>query len=634
MQTLYVLFSLPSQAVPKNAKILSFLPPSDEMKGLSYLELDLFIASEEMDCIREKARQFYINLVARVGATPCDGVTLRSVLAETKEKTSWWYHPFTAKSNEVDPAFNQILQIFAIISVAKREQATKLILYACDDQVASVLSSQFEVLSHAVTHQKTLSLFRGLLARIKFLGVQAKNLYKISRYTGSLPQKKFDIIFQGFWDWSVSKDSRGELSDKYFCQLPQQFSSPNEKYGWFLWYSDDEATAKGKKSKAILSSALGVDKLVFIQKFLTLGDLLFTFFDFRPLFRYLSFQRKKSFKVLFVENGLDYFPLFQDSLPYYFCNSTIPLHQLAEVAYCKAFQEYTPKIGVTFQELFLWPRAFYQGARKAIPNILLSTVQHASYNREKTFAVIDPKMEYKGEPDNLAFPLPQYVFAMGALGRQIFLENGFPPDHVFPTGSPRYSHVSQCPSQVRNPSSCEKIVNLLLAPTLNRKLEFHMVVAAILASENLKEVRITLRSHPHGRMEDWPPLKPYLSKVHSSTATLVEDLEEADIILFSYSTVAEEALLLGKPVWKWEFPGFNGSVFREIPVVPRFHTVIQLKNELEAYIQNPSAYLPDQKVQEQVLQQCFYDTEGRSSEKIAKILKAHIAQETARLCQK
>lgn len=620
MQALYVLFSLPNEKLPQEAKILSFLSPADEKEGFETHQGKILIAAKEMATIREQARCFYIDLVARVGATPCQGESLRNFLADSPGKTPWWYHPITAKSGESEPTFDQILQIFTINHVANREGNTKLILYHCDQKVVSVLTSCFEIVAHKTELSRKLGIFRGFLARIKNFTILAQSLYKLSRFTKPLPDKKFDVIFQGFWDWSVKFSSDQEANDVYFKQLPKEFSSIGKEPGWFLWYTDDHATKKGRTSKAVLTAANTTDKLVFVQKFLTYRDLIAAFLDIRPLIRFLSFRRRAVFKTLFEENGMNYYPLFENSLPYYFCNASIPTHQLAEIAHQKAFAHYRPKIAITFQELFLWSRAWYQGARKGSPETCLPTIQHASYNREKTFVVLDPKREFEGFPDGQKVPTPDLVFVSGLLGKQIFHESGFDEKQLFITGSPRYDHIRVRHINTNLSTSKKKSVNLLLAPTLNAKLEFRMVTAAILAAEELEGLQITLRSHPHGRIEDLPEFIPYLPKVHSSTTTLADDLEKADIILFTYSTVAEEALLLGKTIWKWDSPGFNGSVFRDIPVVPCFHTVKQLRASLQSYIQNPTAYTPTSETQSYVLKQCFHQDDGLSAQRIAHIL--------------
>ena len=101
---------------PENI-VLSFLTPCKEQKFIKTFKGRLFIGRLEMNRIREKTRLFYIDLVARIGATPCGGKTLRQYLHQPNTGNPWWYHPLTAKSCEHDQMFNRLLQIFTIVQI-------------------------------------------------------------------------------------------------------------------------------------------------------------------------------------------------------------------------------------------------------------------------------------------------------------------------------------------------------------------------------------------------------------------------------------------------------------------------------------------------------------------------------------
>ena len=154
---------------------------------------------------------------------------------------------------------------------------------------------------------------------------------------------------------------------------------------------------------------------------------------------------------------------------------------------------------------------------------------------------------------------------------------------------------------------------------MNRELEIEMIQAAVLAIKGLK-AKLYLRSHPFNKMEDWPNYKPYLTKITSSKGSLKEDLEMADLVLFSFSTVAEEALLLGIPVCQWQPAKFNGSVFKDIPLIPSFSSVDELANFLRNFIEQPKLYQPTLETQKLVAHQCFYKTDGMAAKRIVKKL--------------
>ena len=93
-----------------------------------------------------------------------------------------------------------------------------------------------------------------------------------------------------------------------------------------------------------------------------------------------------------------------------FIGASLPLLKLVEISNRRAFARYSPKVALTFQELFLNTRPFYQGGRLGSPETIFCAVQHCSYNREKTFNILDPKREFQGDPDFFAMPTPDYIF--------------------------------------------------------------------------------------------------------------------------------------------------------------------------------------------------------------------------------
>ena len=94
-------------------------------------------------------------------------------------------------------------------------------------------------------------------------------------------------------------------------------------------------------------------------------------------------------------------------------------------------------------------------------------------------------------------------------------------------------------------------------------------------------------------MRDWknlPDIQPLLPYFTSTTGTLEEDLNNADLVLFTYSSVAEEAFLKGIPVWQWVPAGFNGSVFWRIQVIPNFSQVEKLNKALFQFVKSPNYF--------------------------------------------
>lgn len=612
--TLHILYK-PVKPLSPDGLILSFLSPEDEVNSSLNTNGNFLYARKEMEQIREKARKAYIDLVARIAATPCKGVTLRQALRIKNMGNAWWYHKISEKDVESEDTFSMLLQIFTILHIAEREHINHIVIYGSPVQIASILSTRYRVTKVKCISGRKNILGRCLLSRLKYLcwALYVRNIIKKNI---SLPKINPEIVFQGFWDWSIKVDGKNnKLKDNYFKLLPEKLLDKGISCAWFLWLDPHpKIGSKFRPLNKVLNPALNDSSLIFVQKLLRLQDIFLVIFDFRAFWKYLNYSRLVEFKNIFKIEKCDFLPLLKNELFYYFCDASIPVYFLMETAYQRASSFFKPSISFTFTDLFLSSRAFNQGVKLANRQTVKCNMQHASYGREKAFILMDADREYQGKPDNNPIPAPDYFFAMGELVRDILIESGFPGEKIFVTGSARYDYIKIENRELLKDAACDT-VKVLLVPTLNVKLDFEMVAAAFFAAKGLN-IKLYIRSHPYGRMEDTPLYKRFSTFITSSDKSLDDDLNSADLILFSYSTVAEEAFLRGVPIIQWQPPRFNGSVFRDLKGIPVVHSVDELKGFFQLFIENPSSFKPKKEHQELVLRKCFFKADGGASDRI------------------
>lgn len=606
--TLNVLYCTPQRSFSKNAVTLSFMQPDDEDSVSGGYKKFLY-GRKEMNKIREKARNIYVDIVARIGATKCGDQTLRQALRIKGIGNPWWYHKISEKQSEGDSAFNELLQTLTILDVAERNNINKVNICGGSRTVANIVKTKYKTCLSDALRSKKYSVFIGILSRIKGL-LNELFMWQAIRSIDMPQRMDIDVSLQGFWDWSLKRENN-KITDIYFKALPREFINKNIKYAWFLWF--DPYSRPGSRNRTlskILKNAIGDERLIFVQHFLGIKDVIAAFFDLRPVFKYIQFKRNRYFWKIFNKNNLDLKALFKDKLIYYFLDSSMPHYYLMEKAYKKAFEYYKPKASLAFLDLFLAARAFYQGASLSGRNIKKFDMQHASYGREKTFILADGLREVRGEPDGIAMPAPDTFFVMGELCREILLEDGFDASRIFVSGSARYDHV-----KLSNKKSFSNPIKILLVPTLNLEYELEMVRAAIRAAHGLN-VELFLRSHPAARMEDMPSFKRHAKNISSSDLKLEEDLARADLVIFSYSTVAEESQLRGIPVLQWQGSGYNASVFRDMGFVRSASTVKDLRNIFKSFADNPEPFRPTTKEKEVVINKCFFKIDGKASVRI------------------
>jgi hypothetical protein len=196
---------------------------------------------------------------------------------------------------------------------------------------------------------------------------------------------------------------------------------------------------------------------------------------------------------------------------------------------------------------------------------------------------------------------------MGKLGQEILIEDGFSADKVMLTGSARYDNamtIDPCSARPERPSNGK--YRILITTSVSIAEEVQMVDVVHCAFKDYKDVDICLRPHPFGRIQDMPEFQKYSSRVAlSQESTLEEDLAWADIVVFSYSTVGEEAFIRGIPAWHWVSYGYDASVFRDIGIVPFFSSVISLRELYEKYRQEPGKFMPSSADRKAVKEFCF-----------------------------
>lgn len=627
----------------RNVVLLSFLPPSIEDDLEREFQGKLVRAREASREVRADARSFYIDLVARIGAiSDGTGRTLRQALAPPGQASRWWYHSVTFRDCESDPSFHWIIVARTIQAVAARYEAKKIVLVGAPWELAAILRSRFLVEEQGASRGRPgwWPWLRGFASRLRY-AVRALQRWVAIRCWTKRPAGPFDIILSGFWDWSVWWNTRTQsLTDRYFGSLPEQLRRQGlRSVGWFAWF--DPHTEPGKESrrlKAVLAPLWGNQDVVLLEWFLHPWDIIQAVGDFGPATKFLAVRKQTAFRALFLDAGIDYYPLFVERLLLGFLNAGLSHNSLVALATERACRQYRPKVTLSFLEHFLYARAHYEGVRRAGVEAVRLATQHCSWCHEKTFLFLHPSIEFRGEPDGCAVPHPDSVCAMGTFGQELFMECGYPKDQVLLTGSPRYDHVrlsreASLPRAAMLRAGANGVIHILIVSSLDVELEVDMVEAAWAATRGMEGVKLFLRNHPFSRTEHHPRFALYRDQIELTQGSLPDDLERADLILFTYSTVAEEALLQGKPVWQWLPLEFNGSALSETATIPRFGSVASLRQAILDFRADPCRFLPDKEMRELALVRLFYPGDGGAAERIARECVARLGPADGRIAR-
>lgn len=623
-KVLWVCWEKPNVLPGKKDVVLSLLMPGMEAELKEQWPCYFISARERVAEVKQAALDTYREIISGIGTVALEnGITLRQALQDKNGVSSWWFHKVACKDCESEPTFNSIIQILTIVRIAQEHQCTHLVVCGGRYEVVEVLRSLFQVDAFKCK-KRSLSLFYvfSLLRRVKFAAKSLYELVLLKRYV-RLPENNVDVLFSGFWDWSVKENFfLGKLEDRYFQAVPEKLRERGLRVGWVAWFYNNFEANKPKRSMFdVIEPLCKHQEIIIAQCFLSLGEVLRCALRFRPFFILTQYTRTKVFKDVFKKDGLDFYPLLKMWLYGGFLDGTIPYHELVCEAHKKVAQKYQPQSVVGFLNFFPYARALYAGIKKGHTPCVLYDIQHASYSWEDTIGLLDADVEFEGIADGCSIPHADYMCVMGELGRDIFTKSGFPHDRVLLTGSSRYDEASAVDARAMRHYGFKK--HILIVASLDKKLELEMVDAVHTAFEQFPDVKLSLRPHPFSDIRGDRRFRYYEDRIRCSSGTsLDEDLADADAVIFSYSTVAEEAFIRGIPVWQWVTAGYNASVFRDIPVIPTFATVDGLIRLYAQFLEDPAKFLPTTEQRQFVKQRCFYAGEALPSDNIAEVLAA------------
>jgi surface carbohydrate biosynthesis protein (TIGR04326 family) len=619
---LWVCFEPPAADPPSHALILSFMTPTAETTIEQRWGSQIVSGRILVDEVRARARAEYLRLIARIGSTPCvGGRTLRQALHGPGNYSRWWLLDVTEKDCllDEDTTYVTIMRLMAIDALKDRYSIERVRLHGAAPEFASALGEAAAVRGSIASLVRSVGF--GLLARLA-VTVEYVRLWWTLRRLPVPPPERRDVLLQAYWDWTVRPDGKGGLRDRYFTTLPARLASRGVSVGWLACFEPySEPWQRGRRRRDVVAASRAHGEITLVERYLSLADVVRVTANLRYPIEATRFLFDRQFRRLCRAGAFDLYPLIRRQLLRAVWGGTFCRLQLAAAGTSRACRQLRPRIVLALFELLLRSRAFYAGVRASSPGVRLWAAQHAGYSSDKTLGVFDPDVELRGAPDGCAVPAPDGIFVLGDLSRRIWEANGLAPEHVVPTGGLRFQDVR---IDSRAPRAAGGEMSVLLAGGMCEAAHLDLCDAVVAAASGLASMRIRWRDHPNYVFSRRPAFRRFLTSITVTSGTVEEDLQAADLVLFTQTGLAEEALLRGIPTWQWLWPGFNTSPFLDVPVIPTFTSVLALRSELEAFLKNPTPYQPAVATQRRVLHECFGSEPAAASVRIADAIQQMI----------
>ena len=630
-----VCFEPPAADPLPHVLILSFMAPGAEAAVEQRWGSQVVSGRQIVQDVRTDARAAYVQVIARLGATPsAGGRTLRQLLQGPDGYSRWWFLGITDKDCvwDADAIYTTALRLAAVREAQTRYDVRSLSFHGAPREFAAALgaapgtANAWWVTAGVVARAVAVGILGRLSLTAEYLG-----LWWALRRLPAPAAVRRDVLLQGYWDWSVRQDGAGALRDRYFTDLPAQLARRGLSVGWLASCETGlEPWQRGRRRRDVLAAAGAHPGLTLLERYVAPADIARIAWNLRSPLRVTRFALSRQFLAACRVGTLDLAPVVRPLLLNVSWGSTACRCELVATATARACRQLRPAIVLTFMELFTRARALYAGVRASGSRALVWAAQHAGYSSDKTLGVFDPALEVRGEPDDCPIPAPDGLFVMGDLSRRIWERNELGRGRIVPTGGLRYHAVhieTRIEPRMAAPPAAPAAegVSILLVGGMNAGAEVDLCDAAVAAVKGLESVHLSWRDHPNYRFSQRAVFDRFRKVITVTSGSLDEDLRTTALVLFTHAGVAEEAVLQGIPTWQWLWPGFNTSPFLDVPVIPAFTSVAALRRELETFLEAPEAYRPTADVQARVLHECFGPDPAGASVRIADAVQQMIS---------
>ena len=588
-----------------------------------------FSAGSELLLTRNEIQNRYIDITAKIGLVEKSGQSLRQFLWREKGKgvSRWWYHLLACRNDPTDLSYIYFQDVVLIDRLGERLGVNELRLYDAPPEIATILASKWKLtsLNQSKYGKSMLALgVVGIASRANYLKNFIMQKLALNSYN-IRSQKSFDVAFFSFYDWSFRVTETNRTEDKYYGTVPDLLSSKGvlvKHVAWFDPYAEDKKRKQGLRD--ILLPAMQSGDIVFLQSALTIIDLLKEILNFKLFFGMLLYNSQVR-RALFL-GGMDFFPAFKKSLFYRCLDASTPHLKLVELSTKRTFDSYQVKLGVTFLETYPFSRALASGIRTSEAGGSILACQHSPKSSESLFFRHSKHYEICNQFDGQKVPIADYFCAMGLSGADLAEKNGFEKQNIILTGSPRYDKVSKI--HLREKKTDYSDIRILYAASGDVHAETRALEFLCRAFERLEKIdnfSITIRGHPFYPVDHSQITNGVVEQFKVSKQSLQDDLKQTDLVLFSNSTVGDEAVISGVSAWQIVTECLCYSGLLHSKSVPVFYSENELSQALEELIKNKSLSKPTFKEREYVELNSFFCLDGMASERVANFITKLLA---------
>ncbi|MFH1386120.1 MAG: hypothetical protein ABIH50_00425 [bacterium] len=607
------------------AEILN-LSDDDFLSDLQFID-----RSKQLSQHQPKVVEAIKDMIGKMGTKAIyHGKNIKQLLAVPVGVSMWWFNDLQYKFYQEYLLCNWLVYCETIKDLIDSSKYDQVIIYGKNSPLINVIRQlipdsrvSFHRQYGYSPNSEYIMFLKGLLQTIFYALFSLWQTFSIRlfyRSSKALNQRP-DVTFFSIYPGSLV-ESNDKLKDRYYGRLPEELQSGGLAVN-YLSTLDRKKDIKTLFNLKYLKQAVRADyKIVFLESYSTLFDMVSQLINYLKLslkILMLPADAKTSFCTI---DGKDYSPIFLEP----FLKSVYGYQNYRSLLLIKAAEKYAdkykPKMLFSCYVINHVGRAINCGFRISAKKIPIVGLQHASYPSTKLetryhSSELDPK---SGGKDLIKYaPFADYELFQGKATRDLFVKAGLSEERALLLGSPRFDSLYDAINQKQN--------------AVNSK-QYRLLVAVGLFEHDIRQLlnvifeavddRFLLIFKPHPNKPIDAMLRIYKTKYPNVNYEIVSEniyelLNGSDLLITTHSTVAEEAIVLGKPAISVHAgTHLNIGALASLGLDVCAHDAIELREKIDKYLFLDREGFAE--MRSYVVEQCFGILDGKATERIASFI--------------
>ena len=555
---------------PKEAEILNL---SDEIDSNYGFKIPFTNRDELLKTHQKNMIEYMVDWVHRKGSEKIlKGKNIKQILTTPTNISMWWFNALQLKDFEGNPLYNQLVFLSIIEELLSENKYNKIVIFGGDRIFRKTIKDTFKnpVLSLSYPTNPKMFFFETCIFLIGVFKTFAYTILLLKRITFikrnynrcDLEKIKHDVTFLGLHPCSLL-NKNNSIVERYYGALPATLKQRGLNVGFISVFCELKENRKDFNKNYLDSLNKYGFNVILLETLLSLTDILSILKVYMLTickFYFLPIEVKKKLFV-FKEKDLYHF-LGKDFFNSLYSHNIFINLLISESAY-KYGQKFNPDCLVSCYTFNFVGRAINHGIRRYDRKKKIIGIQHGAMTKNKgVFRTHHNEINTRNNKVDYVnyMPFPDYYITQGYLAYDLMVSNGFPKERCFVCGSPKFdklydlsrkqlkNNYMKTSSKSKNgfPTDSKKI----LVATSFSKYDSVQLIDLVFKGVVGWNHTIIFKAHPNCPISDI--LETYSDKFPDVRFSLSdENINElmmvTDVLVTTYSGVADEAIAIGKP---------------------------------------------------------------------------------------